>query len=126
MSPSVTPGALLTLAAEVCDGSHAVPEMSQSRAACLMARQALEQTVDALLVEKRLACPAASMRARLIALSVAYADEPGDIGHRAATVWSRLSAACHHHAYELSPTLGEARALIHEVTCLDGCRTQRV
>jgi hypothetical protein len=120
-----TPAELLGLAGAVSDGRHPIPGMSQSRAVCLILRQALEQIVDALLAEKDLGCPAATMRARLICLSVSYGKDAGRIGYRAGTAWSRLSAACHHHAYELSPTRGEARGLLDDVTWLSEQLTNR-
>lgn len=118
MSEKATVDDLVTLASAVCDGQHPVPGMSRARAACLIARQALEQIVNALLARKLLACPEATMRARLICLGQAYASDPREIGYRADTAWRRLSTACHHHAYELSPAPGEARALINDVRWL--------
>jgi len=112
------PADLLALARDVADGRHQVPGMSQARAVCLLTRQALEQVVDALLDARHLACPAASMRARLISLGQAFGSDPEHVAYRAETAWSRLSAACHQHAYELSPSLSEARALVDEVTWL--------
>ncbi|WP_329423857.1 hypothetical protein OG339_25550 [Streptosporangium sp. NBC_01495] len=37
---------------------------------------------------------------------------------RVSGAWAALSAACHHHGYELSPTAGELRALYNEVRLL--------
>lgn len=109
---------LLALARDVADGRHQVPGMSQARAVCLLTRQAFEQVVDALLAAYHLSCPAASMRARLISIGQAYGSDPEHVAYRAETAWSRLSAACHHHAYELSPSLSEARMLTEEVAWL--------
>lgn len=120
MTSSDGPADLLALARDVADGRHHVPGMSQARAVCLLARQAFEQVVDALLDARHLACSAASMRARLISLGQAFDSEPEHVAYRAETAWSRLSAACHYHAYELSPSLSEARALVEEVAWLGG------
>ena len=98
---------LLSAAAGVCAGQQLLAERSQARAACLLTRQALEQVVDALLAERRLGCPAAGMRVRLICLAQAYTGEPREVAYRAETAWRLLSSACHHHAYELSPSLGK-------------------
>lgn len=119
MSPTATASAaeLLASAEEICAGRLPVPGLSQSRAACLLTRQALEQTVDALLTARGMGCPGASMRARLICLTEAYADADG-LAQRADAAWHRLSAACHHHAYELSPTAAEAAFLTGEVRWL--------
>ena len=112
---------LLALAWDVADGRHQVPGLSQARAVCLLTRQAFEQVVDALLDARHLACPAASMRARLIGLGQAFGSDPEHVAYRAEAAWSRLSAACHHHAYELSPSLKEARSLVDEVAWLNRC-----
>jgi len=109
------PADVLALARDVADGRHQVPGMSQARAVCLLTRQAFEQIVDALLESRHLACPTASMRARLISLGQAFGSDPERAAYRAETAWSRLSAACHHHAYELSPSLREARTLVDDV-----------
>ena len=95
--------------------------MSQARAVCLLTRQAFEQVVDVLLEAQQLACPAASMRARLISLGQAYGHDPERVAYRASTAWAQLSGACHHHAYELAPSLSEARRLVDEVDWLS-CR----
>ena len=118
MTTSDGPADLLALARDVAEGRHQVPGMSQARAVCLLTRQAFEQVVDALLKDRHLACPAASMRAQLISLGEAFSSDPEHMAYRAETAWSRLSAACHHHAYELSPSLSEARALVEEVSWL--------
>lgn len=95
--------------------------MSQARAVCLLTRQAFEQVVDALLAARQLACPAASMRARLISLGQAYGHDPERLAYRASNAWAQLSGACHHHAYELSPSPSDARMLVDEVEWLS-CR----
>ena len=122
MTSSDGPTELLALARDVADGRHQMPDMNQARAVCLLTRQAFEQVVDALLGARGLACPAASMRARLISLGQAFGSDPEHVAYRAETAWSGLSAACHHHAYELSPSLSEARTLVDEVAWLSGQR----
>jgi hypothetical protein len=59
--------------------------------------------------------PRASMRARLIVLDVL--GRP-DQTHSAQVAWNGLSRACHRHAYELSPTDREVRALLDHVAAL--------
>jgi len=50
----------------------------------------------------------------LICLSVAYQDDPVLVSGLAGA-WDQLSRACHHHAYELTPTTTEVR---HLISCL--------
>ncbi|MFF3441700.1 hypothetical protein [Streptosporangium sp. NPDC002721] len=47
-----------------------------------------------------------------------YAGE--STARRVSGAWAALSAACHHHGYELGPTAGELRALHDEVRVLTG------
>lgn len=101
----------LTAADSLAHGSQSLAGTNSARAACLLARQALEAVVNDLLAGREMACPDGSMRSRLIALSQAYADEP-DVAYRASTAWWRLSTACHHHAYDLDPTPAEAASVV--------------
>lgn len=112
-----SPADLLAAARNVCRGGVPIPGMSRARAACLLARQAMEQVIDALLAQRQLGCPAASARVRLICLAEAFDDDP-EVGRRAAVAWDQLSSACHQHAYELGPTLGEAENLVNDVMWL--------
>ncbi len=75
------------------------------RASALLACQALEATVLRLWELRALDLQGSSMRAQLICLRT-YLGSP-DLAARTGHTWSALSGACHHHAYELSPTLGE-------------------
>jgi hypothetical protein len=90
-------------------------DANASRRACWLARSAMEQRLDALLDAKDIEVgPRASTRSKLSCLEVAYADDADhpDLAHRAQYVWSRLSEACHQHAYQLSPTASEAAYLV--------------
>ena len=89
-------------------GQHSV------RRACWLARASLESRVQALLVAKGIDAEQCSERARLTCLEGAYADERELIA-RATYAWSRLSEACHQHAYQLEPTASEAMHLIELV-----------
>lgn len=88
-----------------------------NRAACWIARAALEARVDVLLNERKRNAPEASMRSKLTVLQVAYEDAPV-IALRAEYAWSRLSLACHHHAFELTPAAPEVQHLIEVVKTL--------
>lgn len=115
--PIPTTVQLLDTARELAGGDHSVVTLNGPRAACLITRQVLEVLIAGLLLRRDLECSHAPMRAQLICLGQAYADAP-QVTTRAATVWWRLSSACHHHAYELNPTATEAMGLIDDVAWL--------
>lgn len=112
----------LGLARALADGSRRLPGMSGTRALCLVTRQALELVVADLLRIRGLCPTGGTMRSRLCCLAIAY-DELPEVAYRAGGAWSRLSTACHHHAYELAPTSGEASALLDEVLWLSRVAT---
>lgn len=105
---------LLALArAQLNDG-----DAGANRRACWLARSAMEEAIDDLLLSRGVdAGPRASTRAKLTCLEVAYEDEPR-LAARAQYTWARLSEACHHHAYQLSPTASEAKQLVASVALL--------
>jgi hypothetical protein len=89
-----------------------VPGAHSNRIGCWLARSALEDVIDQLLAARSVEPGAeASTRSRLTCLEVAYQEQP-DLPARAGYAWSRLSEACHQHAYQLSPTYSEARHLL--------------
>ncbi|PPJ22149.1 hypothetical protein C5E45_29605 [Nocardia nova] len=88
-----------------------------NRIAAWLTRTALEQIVDELLRAKGIEAGGASSRARLACLEVAYRDE-SDVSSRSQYAWTRLSEACHQHAYQLSPTYHEVQHLLKIVRSL--------
>jgi len=74
----------------------------------------LETAVDDLLSDKNCAADRATMRSKLTILQIAFASR-ADVAERAEYAWSRLSRACHHHAYELSPSVVEVGHLLQLV-----------
>lgn len=90
-----------------------------NRAACWIARAALEGAVDDLLAACQRGAPDASMRSKLTVLQVAYEQDP-DVVVRAEYAWNGLSQACHHHAFELTPAGGEVRHMLDLVSTLIG------
>jgi hypothetical protein len=74
------------------------------RTVVFLARQALEDTVSGTLRVRAPGAERVSARARLLCLATFV---PDDLAHDATFLWSVLSRACHHHAYELAPTWGE-------------------
>lgn len=102
------PRDLLRHARETLAGG--VPQAA--RIAAVLSRQALEDVVDGLL---QAIPPGATMRSRLISLRIIESSEVADL---AAAAWCGLSRVCHHHAYELTPTVGEVEHLIGQVEAL--------
>lgn len=86
------------------------------RQTCWIARRGLEQIVEQLLRVRRLEMSQASMTSKLITLQVFYDNTP--IPALAWHSWQVLSRACHHHAYELSPTYAEVRGWLEDVHTL--------
>lgn len=106
---------LVTLAAHMLDGSVDLGGVAPARAACWIGRRGLEALVSDLLQARSVDPGSATMRSRLNCLSVIYEDEPGLVTN-VSGLWDQLSLACHHHAYELTPTTAEAQALIARLT----------
>jgi hypothetical protein len=83
-----------------------------NRAACWIARAALESAVDDLLAIQNRDAPEATMRSKLTVLQVAFQSDEPNVPAVAEYAWSGLSRACHHHAFELSPPASEVQHLI--------------
>jgi hypothetical protein len=89
-----------------------------SRAAALLARQALEARMDELWRQRRPGVEQASARCQLLCLPAFLDDE---LAGRVAHAWAALSHACHHHPYELSPTAEELERWVDTVEALIRC-----
>lgn len=115
------PRAALTQARHLLNPDSGVEPTWAPRAAALIARNALEGLIveACARVGADVADPAVTTRVRLIVLR---ALAGGDVADPAEVAWAGLSAACHHHAYELSPTPGEVAHLISLVDDLAGVR----
>jgi hypothetical protein len=84
------------------------------RAAALLGRQSLEAALDAFWKARGIAFEArAATRPKLICLASYLRDR--DLAGRVHHAWSSLSQACHHHAYELPPTVGELQGWLDTV-----------
>ena len=83
------------------------------RAAALLIRQALEEAVDAYWTTRQVPLESVSTQTQLVCLRMMTADNAlrGQL-HEA---WGSLSRACHHHPYELAPTVEELAAWIDVV-----------
>ena len=75
------------------------------RAAALLGRQALELAVDEYWGRKKMALITCPTRPQLICLREYLGDD--ELAGRLHHAWDALSRACHHHPYELAPTVGE-------------------
>jgi hypothetical protein len=109
---------LLQHARAVLDGDVRIPGLGPPRAAALLARQALE---DAVRQQCHTISPdlrRATMRSCLICLQNIRGTE--QLGRTAQLAWDGLSRACHHHAFELTPTNAEVRHLIGLVDTVTG------
>jgi hypothetical protein len=89
-----------------------------NRAACWIARAALESTVDVLLASQDRDAAKATMRSKLTVLQVALEKTHPQVPALAEYAWNGLSLACHHHAFELTPAASEVQHLIDLVTKL--------
>ena len=78
------------------------------RASALLALHALEASLLRLWERRTLDLQGCSMRTQLICLR-SYLED-ARLAARTGHAWSALSRACHHHAYELAPTLGELQS----------------
>lgn len=95
-----------------------LPTPHSNRMACWLARAAMEEAIDQLLAAKDLQLgQGASARSKLTCLEVCY-EHTAIIPRNAQYAWSRLSEACHQHAYELSPTYTETKHLLRLVQSL--------
>lgn len=83
------------------------------RAAALLTRQALEEAVDQYWVERQMPLDSLPTSVQLVCMRM-ITSEAG-LPARAHEVWGALSRACHHHPYELAPTVGELTAWMQVV-----------
>lgn len=85
------------------------------RAAAILARQALEITLDQFWLNAEPGVENASARAQLSCLGK-YIDP--ELANRIRYTWHGLSTACHHHAYELPPTASELNGWLSDIETL--------
>lgn len=104
---------LLALARGLLARTDAITAGLWPRAAALLARQSLEAAVDAFWKAKGVPLEVCAMRPQLVCLATYLRDR--DLAGRVHHAWSSLSQACHHHAYELPPTVGELQGWLDTV-----------
>jgi hypothetical protein len=107
--------ALLDYADEVLDGTVDLGARGP-RTAAVLSRLAFEDWLN----EASTWLPAGQDRpttnSKLVVLSALRGVELGEDAKR---VWHALSRACHHHAYELQPSVAEVKRLVAAVRQLD-------
>jgi hypothetical protein len=104
------PHALLAEARRLLDDTSTGTVSVWSRAAAMLARQALEETLRRYWLRTAPGVERLSMRAQLSCLR-AYLTAPA-LAADVAFAWHALSRATHHHPYELDPTRDELSSLI--------------
>ena len=109
----MTPIEALAMAQQLLDRFDATTAGLWPRAAALLARQALEQSLDAYWQSKGLPLQACGTRPQLLCLSEYLGDAA--LAGRAHHAWASLSEACHHRGYELAPSHGELKAWLTTV-----------
>jgi len=108
-----SPEALIAMARNLLDVPDSpVPAPLRTRAAAFLARQALEAALDAYWKTRGLPLDRCSMRAQLVCLREYSRSEDGTVAPAIEQTWGTLSRACHHHPYELTPTIAELRPAI--------------
>jgi hypothetical protein len=78
------------------------------RASALLALHALEASLHRFWERGHLDLAGCSMSTQLICLR-SYLED-AKLAARTGHAWSALSRACHHHVYELGPTIGELQS----------------
>jgi hypothetical protein len=109
----MTPTELLAAAERLLDRPDAKHAAIWPRAAALLARQALEQGLDAYWRGKGLKLAELATKPQLICLQAYFED--ADLAARTNDAWSNLTQACHHHPYELAPSTTEVQAWLTTV-----------
>jgi hypothetical protein len=101
-----TPLALLVAARTALDRPGGLGGSAWARSTALLTRQALEGALAAYWSARAPGMESCSAKCQLLALPF-YVDDPNI--RAAHQTWAALSNACHHHAYDLSPTAVELR-----------------
>ncbi|RIS67507.1 hypothetical protein D2E70_16160 [Mycobacteroides abscessus] len=111
--------ALLARADKLLDYPDRTALGNSARLAAFLARQAVEDLIDARCVELTgVQVVVGTVRAKLAVLK---SLDSTPAGPALIDAWHQLTAFCHHHAYQLSPTVPEVRAQCAAVQreCLD-------
>ena len=112
-------GAVLQLARDLLKRADPSTAGLWPRAAALLTRQALEESVDAYWRARQLPLDSLSTQAQLVCLRMMTMTADKTLAARLHEAWGALSRACHHHPYELAPTAAELAAWIAVVEEFD-------
>jgi hypothetical protein len=104
-------GAALLRLGRAMLASPAVADAVSVRTAALLGRMTLEQLVTDRVSGALPGAEGGSMRAQLLCLR----SVDGRFGEDASHLHGALSSACHHHPYELGPSVDEMVGLLDEV-----------
>ena len=110
------PTQLVAEARRLLDDGSTGTVSAWSRAAALLCRQALEETLRRIWDVKAPCMRRAQMRAQLACLP-SYLDDD-ELAGEVAFTWYALSRATHHHPYDLDPTREELESLLAATTRL--------
>jgi hypothetical protein len=104
---SAAPGAgeLFAMCRTLLDGNDWGTAFWWGRAAAVLARQAVELSLDEFWAQRSPPMLESSARGQFLALRLYLPDE--DMAAEGHATWSLLSRACHHHPYDLQPTRDE-------------------
>jgi hypothetical protein len=102
---TLTPKQLLQDAYGLIEDPPAAFAARWPRAVALLARQALEASLEELWIKRGVKIAWATERVQLLCLPAALGDRR--LAADAAVAWAGLSRACHQHPYDLPPTTGE-------------------
>jgi hypothetical protein len=106
----LTPRDLLAEARRMLDEPSPGTAAIWPRAAALLARQAIEESLERYWALRAPGVQRLNMRAQLGCLGVYLA--PAALAREVAFTWHALSRATHHHPYDLDPTREELDSLI--------------
>lgn len=112
LAPTGQALASLSYAEALLTGRVTVASGDTGRVAAFIARQGVESLIDDYCRQLGADCPRARTAAKLAIIK--------SVGDRQVALvltyaWNHLSACCHEHSYELSPTVPEVRRLCETV-----------
>ncbi|MBA0048528.1 hypothetical protein [Mycobacteroides sp. LB1] len=111
---------LLARAGRLLDSPHGTTLGNSARLAAFLARQAVEDLIDTRCAE--LTGVQTVIGTAKAKLAVLKSLDKTPAGPALIDAWHQLTGFCHHHAYQLSPTVAEVRAQCAAVErdCLAG------